>query len=109
MNNIVSLTRDDGMIATNYNDLCNDAKSYFGNLYCSFTVEINEVINHVLLYLLFNENSSLIAHFSIDGFKTAFFQIDSNKSLGPDSLMPTIYKFFGTYVTFIFSLQLYPS
>lgn len=73
MNTITSLTRDDGLVVTDHNDLCNFPKPYFDNLYCGATVEIDEVINHVPLYLLFDNNSSHLASFSIDEFKNSLF------------------------------------
>lgn len=73
MNNIVSLVHDDGMVVTDHNKLCNVANSYFDQLYCGTTIEIDEVINHVSLYLSSDDNSLVTTPFSINEFKTTFF------------------------------------
>lgn len=94
MNNIASLTREDGMVVKDHNEISNVAKFYFDNLYSGSNVELDEVINHVPLYLSSDDNFSLLAPFSIDEFKNVLFQMDSNKSPSPDGLNPTFYKKF---------------
>lgn len=73
MNSIASFALDDGSITTDHVDLCDVAKVYFNNLYGSSNVDSNPIINQILIYLSFDDNSSSLAHFSIDEFKDVLF------------------------------------
>jgi len=57
-----------------------------GNVY------VNTIINQIPSYLSSNDNVSLLAPFAIDEFKIVLFQMDSNKSPGPDGLSLAFYK-----------------
>ena len=74
------------MMLKSHNDICTKAKSYFENLYCDGNNKIDEIINHILFHLSSDDNSFLLAPFSIEEFKISLFQMYSNKSPSPNGL-----------------------
>lgn len=96
------------MIITGHYDIFSVAKSYFDKLYSGVDVDFDNIINHVLVYLSYDDNIPLFSPFSIDEFKIFLFQMDSNKSLGPNGLNPAFYKKkIGIFVSQIFLEQLH--
>lgn len=94
INSIVSLKHDDDTVAFSHFGLCDVAKKYFHDFYCNANVDIDPIINHILVYLSFDDNLSLIVPFSVDEFCKALFAMDSNKFPSPYGLNLAFYKKF---------------
>lgn len=90
------LVNVNGDIVYDHNGISDAVSSYFHEV---FQPESNcndflPIINKIPACVFPYDNDSLLAHFTIDKFKNALFQIGSNKSLGLDALNPIFYKKF---------------
>ncbi|RZB64987.1 Elongation factor 1-delta [Glycine soja] len=56
--------------------------------------ESDSILNYISSRISPDDDLKLTSPFTIDEFKDALFQMDSNKSPGPDGLNPTFYKKF---------------
>lgn len=66
MNFILSLTHEDGSMVTNHVDLCDVAKVCFYNFYGASNDDSDPVKNHIPFYLSLDDNSSVLAPFTIN-------------------------------------------
>jgi hypothetical protein len=84
-NRIHKLTRDNGTICDNQNELEQMARGFYENLYkAENTIGIEEVLSHVPRKVTGDMNESLNAAYSKEEVKTALFQMFPTKSPGPD-------------------------
>lgn len=64
------------------------------NLFADENNESDSILNYISSRISPDDDLKLTSPFTIDEFKYALFQMDSNKSLGPDGHKPTFYKKF---------------
>lgn len=64
------------------------------NLFADENNESDSILNYISSRISPDDDLKLTSPFTIDEFKDALFQMDSNKSLGPDGHKPTFYKKF---------------
>lgn len=56
------------------------------------TTDFPPIINKIPVSASAYDNDSLLPHFTMEEFRLALFQMDSNKSPGPDGLNPVFFK-----------------
>lgn len=87
--------------------LCFDVSSYFDNFFSNdiHCNDISLVINNIPTCVSSNDNDSLLAPFTIKEFKNALFQMNSDKSTGPENLNPAFLKQFSICVALNFQIR----
>ena len=95
-NLIASLTKDNGDLLYSHKEICDVTISYFNNLFQQKNIcnDFLPIINKILISISSYDNDSLLSPFTIDEFKVALFQMNYDKSPGPNDLNPTFYNFF---------------
>lgn len=56
------------------------------------TTDFPPIINKIPVSASAYDNDSLLPHFTMEEFRLALFQMDSNKSPGPDGFNPVFFK-----------------
>jgi hypothetical protein len=93
-NMIMKLQAENGEWVEKQEELCSVAKNYFDTLFSGNTGISNSILNYVPETITEDDNIMLLAPFKKEEFREALFQMNSNKSPGPDGLNPAFYKRF---------------
>lgn len=83
---------DDDTISYKHQDLCCIAKSYFDGLFKGWANEVVGNFDYIRHFILEEDSNILLVPFTVNDFKTAFFQMNSDKSPSPGGLNPAFLK-----------------
>jgi hypothetical protein len=93
-NKIWKLQAESGEVVDRQEELRSVAKAYFDTLFTNNTGTSNSILNYVSGKINEQDNNMLLAPFLKEEFRTALFQMNSDKSPGPDGFNPAFYKRF---------------
>ncbi|CAH9143861.1 unnamed protein product, partial [Cuscuta epithymum] len=93
-NKICMLTKPDGSLSTSREGMCSIVKEYFSDIFSLGDTEYGPVIKTIKPCVNNAANNMLTASFEVEEFRTAIFQMHSDKAPGPDGLNPAFYKRF---------------
>ncbi|WCJ43897.1 hypothetical protein M5689_024606 [Euphorbia peplus] len=93
-NRIYSLRNVNGELHTDVDGMNSIAQTYFEQLFSTSTAISYEIVDVVPNLVSDGFNDILTVPFVIDEFKTAIFQMHSDRSLGPDGLNPGFFQHF---------------
>ncbi|KAJ9558242.1 hypothetical protein OSB04_012856 [Centaurea solstitialis] len=96
--NIEKLLDDDGRQVTDLEGIQQTVRSYFEQLFAEGSSTISPVIEVMAPMISETDNARLVAPFTIDEFQRALFEMNPDKSPGPDGYNPGFYQHFWSLV-----------